>query len=113
MINQQFDYTQPTFMEEVIAELKNGNATLIAGGVSVVRELKRKNLNVVKLVSLNKITGLNEIQFTSKNIVVGAMVTYDNLLYEKNVRQQCPLLYEALASYTDPQIRNQATIGGC
>jgi len=113
MISQQFDYMQPTLVEEVIAELRNGNATVIAGGVSVVRELKRKNLSVAKLVSLNKIAGLDEIQFTPKNIVVGAMVTYDNLLYEKNVRQKCPLLYEALASYTDPQVRNQATIGGC
>jgi carbon-monoxide dehydrogenase medium subunit len=113
MISHQFDYVQPTTVEQAIAELKNGNATLIAGGVSVVRELKRKNLTVERLVSLKKVSGLTDIRYAAEKFTVGAMVTYDALLYEKNIAQKCPLLYEALASYTDPQIRNQATIGGC
>jgi len=113
MISHQFEFVQPTTVEQVIAELKNGNAAVIAGGVNVVRELKMKNLAVGKLVSLKKVSGLADIRYTADKIVAGAMVTYDELLYEKNIAEKCPLLYEALASYTDPQVRNQATVGGC
>ena len=88
MISHQFEYVQPTTVEQVIAELKIGNATVIAGGVSVVRELKRKNLTVGKLVSLKKVSGLADIRYTAEKIIVGAMVTYDDLLYEKNIAQK-------------------------
>ncbi len=113
MITHQFNYIIPNTVNEAVSELKSGNSCIIAGGVSVVKQLKKKTLKPDKLISLQKISGLSDIKFQNDKIIIGALVTLDTLLFNEEIKTKCPLLFEVLNAFTDPQIRNQATIGGC
>lgn len=101
-------------VEEVIELLAkyNKEAKLIAGGTDIIIALKNSKITPKVLIDISKIEDLRTIQIINNKIVIGAAVTYtqiiENDLFKKNIYG----FYKSCRLVGSPQIRNKGTIGG-
>jgi carbon-monoxide dehydrogenase medium subunit len=89
-----------------------GNARLLAGGQSLVPLLSMRLLRPTAVIDINAIPGLDRITPGAGMVRVGALARYSSLESSPVVREQIPLLAEAVPFVGDRQIRNRGTLGG-
>lgn len=95
----------------LLAESK-GQAKLIAGGTDIVVDMKNFDVNPKLLISLARISGLAEITAAGDDLLVGALVTPNEIVRSDLIRDRLPALVDAARSMGSYQIRNLATVGG-
>lgn len=92
---------------------RNPEMKIIAGGTDVLVRARHGSTEGVKLLSLRKIKGLDEIKLMENGTVfIGAMATFSKVFRSEIINHCVPVLAEAAAMVGGPQIRNVATIGG-
>jgi len=96
--------------EEALASLGKGH-TAIAGGTNLVDLMKLQVALPDRLVSLRR-TGLDAIVPEGDGLRIGALVTNADCAADMRVRQDWPLLSQAILAGASPQLRNRATTGG-
>jgi xanthine dehydrogenase YagS FAD-binding subunit len=96
--------------EEALASLGQGH-TAIAGGTNLVDLMKLQVALPDRLVSLRR-TGLDAIVPEGDGLRIGALVTNADCAADMRVRQDWPLLSQAILAGASPQLRNRATTGG-
>jgi xanthine dehydrogenase YagS FAD-binding subunit len=87
------------------------SARFLAGGTTLVDLMKLGVETPHKLIDINQLP-LTQISIGDKVARIGAMVRNSELAYHAGIRQNFPVLSEALLSGASPQIRNMATVGG-
>ena len=103
----------PVSVEEAIEFLgKTESSKLLAGGTDLILEISREKLNVEYLVSLQRISSLKHIKEEANKIVIGSMLTFNELKASKIVSKNFLSLIHCAETMGSPQIRNMATIGG-
>lgn len=110
-----FAFLEPASVAEAVrmlGETEQGNARPIAGGSDLLGELKESTAHYERLVSLGRIAGLDEIDFTDDTLRLGARVTLATLEHEARLSGPWALLAEAARGVATPEIRNQGTLGG-
>jgi carbon-monoxide dehydrogenase medium subunit len=112
MISQNFDYSAPTSLKAALALLADGNAKVLAGGMSLIPLMKLRLAAPEKLVDMGRVPGLDGILQAPDGIHIGAMVTHYQIESSPVLRAHCPLLAETAAHIGDVQVRNMGTIGG-
>lgn len=104
----------PGTIEETLELLDKykDSVKLIAGGTDMLIELKKDGMSPEVLIDIFKIEELKNIEEKDDEIVLGACVTYtdivENNLFNRNLfglKKSCRLV-------GSPQIRNKGTIGG-
>jgi len=87
------------------------NAALFAGGVEIIREQgKIVPTFPDNVISLHKIEELGKIKRSERYLEIGAMVKLSQVV---NIGKIVPeALRDCISHIGDPQLRNQATIGG-
>jgi aerobic carbon-monoxide dehydrogenase medium subunit len=110
----RFDYLAPGSIDEALAVLgRHGEeAKVLAGGQSLVPLLNFRLVRPTYLVDLNEIAGLDGIRVESDRLVIGAMTRQRAVETSALVRENCPLLAEAMPQIGHVQIRNRGTVGG-
>lgn len=86
-------------------------ATAIAGGTNLVDLMKLQIATPDRLVALRD-TGLDSITALDPGLHIGALVTNADCAADARVRQDWPLLAQAILAGASPQLRNRATTGG-
>ncbi|MEW5920827.1 MAG: FAD binding domain-containing protein [Bacillota bacterium] len=111
---RRFTYYEPESLKEAIALLeKNGEtARLLAGGTDLIVEIKQEKKSPDHLVSLRRIPGLQEMDFSDGELCIGAMVTHRMIEKAELIRDKYSLLADAVDNLGSVQVRNVATIGG-
>lgn len=108
MIPAAFDYVAPDSLDGAIAALAGGGgeASLLAGGHSLLPLMKLRFATPALLVDLRRVPGLAGIEHNG-GVRIGAMTTHAAV-----AGAGLGLLSAAAATIADPQIRNRGTIGG-
>lgn len=107
-----FDYHRPGSVQEAVQLLQgNPEAKIIAGGHSLLPAMKLRLAEPGAIVDLSGIDDLKQIS-VGDGATIGAMVTYDELLKNDDLKAKYPALHEAVAWVGDIQVRNRGTIGG-
>jgi xanthine dehydrogenase YagS FAD-binding subunit len=96
--------------DAALAALGEG-ATAIAGGTNLVDLMKLQVATPERLVSIRR-TGLDRIAPDADGLRIGALVTNADCAADARVRQDWPLLSQAILAGASPQLRNRATTGG-
>ena len=107
-------YYQPGSIEEASEILREDpGAKIVAGGQSMMPLLRQDIASPEALVDITDVTELGDhrIDVTDDRIVVGALVTYSELLSHE-ICDELPLLEDTLEAIGDVQVRNAGTIGG-
>ena len=114
MIPAAFDYHAPSTLRQAIAVLRqyDGDARVLAGGMSLIPMMKLRLANPAGLVDLRRIDGLSYVRETGGHIAIGPMTTHYNLESDPLIRAKAPLLADAAALVGDVQVRNRGTVAG-
>ncbi len=103
--------TTPASLDESIDILNKKKCKILAGGTDLIIRLRMKSeqqelLNIYNLPQLKGITENNS------GISIGSLVTFSEIIKNKIIVTNFPVLVKACSLIGSPQIRNRATIGG-
>src|ERR1700736_6546236 len=108
-----FEYQAPTTLREAIDLLvSDPEATLIAGGQSLMPVLAFRLVTPSMLVDLRRVPGLGNIAVGDSGVRLGARVRWRDIEHDRRLATAHPLLREAIAHVAHYQIRNRGTVGG-
>ncbi|MBW4474905.1 MAG: xanthine dehydrogenase family protein subunit M [Stenomitos rutilans HA7619-LM2] len=108
---QPFSYQQVEQADNAIASARSDQSMYLAGGTSLIDLMKLNVQTPQQLVDINALP-LAQVERQSNGVRIGAMARNSDVAYDAIIRQQYPVLSEALLSGASPQLRNMATIGG-
>ena len=111
---QSFEYASPSTLKEATALLGSNwaDAQVLAGGTDLISLMKDYVETPRRVVNIKNIKELNGISSSKGGVRVGALVTFDDLMNNANIRKEFPSLISAVRGVTSPQIRNVGTVGG-
>ena len=108
-----FEYQAPTTLRDAIDLLvADPEATVIAGGQSLMPVLALRLAMPSTLVDLRCVPGLDSIAISDRGIRLGARVRWRDIDDDRRLELAHPLLREAIAHVAHYQIRNRGTVGG-
>lgn len=107
-----FQYLRPITLKAAIEAVSaHSNARFIAGGTNLIDLMKRGIVSPEKLVDINQLP-LKKIEQKTGFLRIGSLALNSQVAQHKLVRENHPLLVQALNAGASGQLRNMATIGG-
>jgi carbon-monoxide dehydrogenase medium subunit len=109
-----FDYMHPATVGEALDILASvgEDATVLAGGQSLMILLRQGLVRPEVLIGLRGIEALTGVQVNRKAVRIGAMTTYAAVASHPEIRAGAQILSRAAASVGSVHIRNRGTMGG-
>lgn len=108
-----FQYHTPATVSETVQLLASlDNATLLAGGQSLMPMLNMRYVLPDHVIDLNRVEGLNDVRTGDGWLEIGGMTRQREVEFSDEIRRLCPLLAEAILLVGHRQTRNRGTIGG-
>lgn len=109
---RNFQHVNAPDLETAIALLQEPGAKAIAGGTDLLTELKERIKTPETLVNLKTIPHLRGIREEDGELRIGALVTLSEIESHPGVRENFPILLQAISAAASPQLRNAGTLGG-
>jgi carbon-monoxide dehydrogenase medium subunit len=108
-----FDYHKPSSLDEVAKLLaEREDASLVAGGMTLVPTLKQRLAMPSDLIDLAGIADLKGVRRDGDTLIIGAMTTHGTVARDPTVSDAIPGLAALAGNIGDAQVRNRGTIGG-
>src|SRR5438094_6394758 len=108
---ENFTLAAPQTIEAALAAAQQPDAKFIAGGTDLMQLTKDFVERPRQLVDLEGLP-LDRVSLDADGARIGALVRMSDLADDPGLRQQYPVVTEALLASASPQVRNMATIGG-
>jgi carbon-monoxide dehydrogenase medium subunit len=113
MYAANFDYYRATSVDQALQLLReHPGARLLAGGHSLLPQMKLRVAAPPALVDIGRIADLAGVQVDGDHVRIGALTTHDTLAHSPEIKARCAILAEAAEQIGDQQVRNRGTIGG-
>jgi aerobic carbon-monoxide dehydrogenase medium subunit len=110
---RSFEFHRPQAVADAVALLRADDAAKpLAGGQSLLPVMKLDLAQPSALVSLAGIPDLKEIRVHGNELVIGALVTHDEVSSSAEVKRRIPALASLAGGIGDAQVRNRGTLGG-
>ena len=108
-----FAYHRPASLDEAVKLLAgSADATLLAGGMTLIPTLKLRLANPSDVVDLGALGDLGGITVADGTVTVGAMTSHAEVAGSKDVQKAIPGLAALASGIGDPHVRHRGTIGG-
>ncbi|WP_420587458.1 FAD binding domain-containing protein [Ruegeria sp.] len=107
-----FEYVRPETLSEAVEALDHDDAKIIAGGQSLVPMMNFRLVQPERLVDINRIAELSQIEKTETGIRIGALVRHAEAAQSELLADHLPIIREAMAHVAHVAIRNRGTIAG-
>ncbi len=111
-----FTYLVPQTLDEAVSlfESHGDRVMYVAGGTDVIVKAKQGKIAPDYLISLKHLSGLERVQINpdTHELIIGALATHRTLENSVLIRNQYPIIHDAVQHIGSTQIRNVATIGG-
>ena len=85
---------------------------IFSGGQSLLPLMKMRLSKPAYLVDIGRIPDLDGITEADGHLVIGALVTHEQIEHSALLQQKCPLLPQTATTIADVQVRNRGTLGG-
>lgn len=110
---KKFEYYQPKSLLEAftLMEKFKGRARYIAGGTDLLVAMKQRAIQPDALISLRKINELKNLH-RQNGLSLGSMTPLRDIGRDKGIAGVYPAFTQAVALLANPQVRNEATVGG-
>ncbi len=114
MIPGAFEYYAPRTLSDAVRFLADhrDDVKILSGGQSLLPLMKMRLSKPAFVVDIGRIPGLDTIQQEGDDLVVGALVTHEQIEHSDLLKLKCPLLPQTATTIADVQVRNRGTIGG-
>jgi carbon-monoxide dehydrogenase medium subunit len=108
-----FAYHAPGTLDEALGLLApGGDIRVLAGGQSLMAQMKLRRVRPGTLVDINGVAGLDSLEVRGGELYVGALVRQQTLLEDPNVARSWPLIAEAARFMGYRTTRHRGTVGG-
>jgi aerobic carbon-monoxide dehydrogenase medium subunit len=110
-----FEYFAPTTLEEaldVLGRYDEGDAKVLAGGMSLIPVMKLRFAAPRALVDINRIGGLDTLAEEDGRLRVGALVRHKTCERSELLKGKYGALGDAAPLISDPIVRNLGTVAG-
>ncbi|MDW8084162.1 MAG: xanthine dehydrogenase family protein subunit M [Candidatus Caldarchaeum sp.] len=111
----KFVYYAPETIDETLELLEKygKDAKILAGGTDLVVDLRERKKRPKAVIDIKRIKELNHLEYVhGRGLVIGATVTYHQILNYQPVREKYPALWEAVKTIADEILRLRATLVG-
>lgn len=114
MIPGAFEYYAPRSLSDAVRFLSahKEDVKILSGGQSLLPLMKMRLSKPGYVVDIGRIPGLDTIRQEGNDLVIGALVTHEQIEYSDLLKAKCPLLPQTATTIADVQVRNRGTIGG-
>jgi len=115
MYPAKFEYFAPSTVDEaldVLGRYDEGEAKVLAGGMSLIPLMKLRFASPAHLVDVNRIPGLDGIEESEAWLTVGALARHNQIAGSDVIGARYPAMATAAPLVSDPLVRNLGTIGG-
>lgn len=113
MYSAEFEYYRATSVAEAVELMRaHPGAKLLAGGHSLLPQMKLRVSQPAALVDISRAAELSGITLDGEMLHIGATTTHAALAASPVVGEHCAILSEAAGLIGDQQVRNRGTIGG-
>jgi carbon-monoxide dehydrogenase medium subunit len=112
---RDFAYFEPKSISEAISLLAKhkDEVKVIAGGTDLLVEMKQDHIRPKYLINLKTVPGLDYIVYDPKDgLRIGALTTIRALQKSAEIRENYPIIHQAVCQFGTFAIRNVATLGG-
>ena len=109
-----FDYSKPASLDEALSLLSKsgGEASVLAGGQSLMPTLNMRLSSPTLLVDINGIEELDGIKVENGVVRIGALTRHKSIEKSPDIARDVPLIAMAMPHIAHPAIRNRGTFGG-
>jgi carbon-monoxide dehydrogenase medium subunit len=108
-----FEYFKPKNAGEAIRLLaKYKKGAILAGGTDIINEIKVGMTAPEALIDIKNLTLLKKIQFAANKLSIGSLVTFSEIIANKQIKKRLPILIEVAEKVGSVGIRNRATMVG-
>jgi carbon-monoxide dehydrogenase medium subunit len=112
-IIHKFDYLKPKSLSEALTVLaQSKNAAILAGGTDLIDLIKENVVEPDVVVDIKGLDALNHIKFENDILLIGAGVTFANLIESDIIQNKFPVIVELAKTVASVGIRNRATVVG-
>ncbi len=113
-MRSRFEYFRPRSLKEALdfLALHGSEASVLAGGTDLMILIRRGEVNSKFVMDISRLDELKTVQRTDATILVGAALTYTEIINSDVVKELAPVLVEAAGYVGSVQIRNVGTLGG-
>lgn len=112
---KSFEYFEPRTVEEVVRILfmYRGEAKVLAGGVDLVPKMRKRQIQLKCLVSIQRIPGIDYIEGDgAKGLRIGALTNLRSIELSPAIQKDYELLQEAIHQIASIQVKNMGTAVG-
>lgn len=108
-----FEFCEPATVQEAVGLVNGDNAKFLAGGVDLVLKMRRREVAVDKVISLQKISGLDYVEGSQEaGLRIGALASLRQVEQSRAVMENWALLSEAISKIVSVQVKTQGTVVG-
>ncbi len=116
-MTNKFEFIKANSINEILLALNNSeiNTKVIAGGTDIIPGFIQESsrfINIQKLIDINNVSELKSVEENDEYITIGTGLTFTEIVENKKLNKEFPLLCNAASQIGSLQIRNKATIGG-
>ena len=114
MISREFEFFAPVNEAGVLELLDKygADATILAGGMSLVPAMNLSLVEPERLISLNHVAGLDYAAEQDRVLRLGALLRHEQVARNLLIQRWCPALSTAAGLIGDVQVRHRGTLGG-
>jgi xanthine dehydrogenase YagS FAD-binding subunit len=108
-----FAYRRASRVEDAVTlAMQDPGSEFLAGGTDMLQLLKDDVRRPGRIIDLSRLPDLDRIECGPRGLRFGALVRMSDAADDRAVRENYPVIAEALLASASPQVRNMATIGG-
>jgi len=114
MIPGSFEYFSPRSLSDAVKFLADhrDDVKILSGGQSLLPLMKMRLSKPAYVVDIGRIPGLGAISQLDDSLIIGALVTHEQIEDSDLLKAKCPLLPQTATTIADVQVRNRGTVGG-
>ena len=106
------NYHRASSVADAAKQLKNGDAKLLSGGMTLIPALKTRLAAPSDLVDVSRLKDLQGVKVSGKTVTIGAATTHYDVSTDEKLKKACPALAHMALLIGDPAVRYKGTIGG-
>jgi carbon-monoxide dehydrogenase medium subunit len=111
----RFEYFAPTTLDEaleILGRYEDGDAKVLAGGMSLIPVMKLRFAAPRALVDINRIGGLDTLAEEGGRLRIGALVRHKTCERSELLKGKYGAIGDAAPLISDPIVRNLGTVAG-
>lgn len=106
------NYHRAASVSDAAKLLKNEDAKLLSGGMTLIPAMKTRLAAPSDLVDISRIDALKGVKVSGKTVTIGAATTHYDVAGDAKLQKACPALAHLASLIGDPAVRHKGTIGG-